>query len=172
MEKQDEGSRASPHRWALERGFPLLHEVFEIGIVIKGLNAFVELASSAVLFLFSVEKLRSIVDAISLGGGGSWLRRSWPLIFYRLERWIAPDTKAFFSWFFLSHGAIKAFIVVCLLCGWIWAYPLGITVFSVFIVYQVIQILGGHHSILYIVLTLMDIFVIFLTVNEWRHAKL
>jgi uncharacterized membrane protein len=158
--------------WAQGRGFPILHLVFELGIIIKGFNALVELISGSILLFFSLDKLRSIITLIAGEDKGSWLRRHWALIFYRLDHWLAPDTKVFFTWFFLSHGAVKAFIIVCLFFGWVWAYPLGIAVFSAFIVYQIIEIIGGHHSILYFVLTVLDIFVIFLTVNEWRHAKL
>jgi uncharacterized membrane protein len=157
--------------WALEKGFPLFHKIFQLGLILKGINAIVELGSSLLLFLFPLQKLRGIVAGISRLAGGPWLRREWPIIFYRLERWIAPDTKTFFSWFFLSHGAVKAFIVVCLFCGWRWAYPLGISVFSAFIAYQVFEIAKGQHSLLYLVLTILDIFVIYLTTNEWRHAN-
>jgi uncharacterized membrane protein len=164
--------RGTLRQWARGPGFPVLHKVFQIGIILKGFNALVELLSGAFLLMFSVERLRSIVHLVSSGQGGSWLRRLWPFSLYRLERWIAPDTKTFFTWFFLSHGAVKAFIIVCLLCGWIWAYPLGITVFSIFIVYQITEILVRHHPVLYFALSVIDAFVIALTVNEWRHAKL
>jgi uncharacterized membrane protein len=150
--------------------FRFLHDVFLASLAIKGLNALVELASSLILFLFSVQKLRSIVDYLARLGDVRWLHRYWPMIFYRLERWVAPDTKSFFSWFFLSHGAVKAFIVACLLCGWMWAYPLGISVFLCFIAYQIFEIARGQHSTLYIALTALDLFVICLTANEWRHA--
>ena len=133
---------------------PFFIKIFQIGIVIKGLNALVELVSGSILLMFSVDKMRSLIN------------------FFRLGQWIGLDTKTFFTWFFLSHGAVKAIIILCLLRGWVWAYPLGIAVFSAFIVYQSIEILGGHHSVLYLILTLLDILVIFLTVNEWNHAKL
>jgi uncharacterized membrane protein len=167
---QGSGSRPKAGPWWLGRGFPLLHAIFEIGIILKGVNAFVELVSGAILLAFSVERLRAIVDAVA-GGGNAWFRRYWAMIFYRLSQWIAPDTKAFFTWFFLSHGAVKAFIILCLFRGWIWAYPLGIGVFLAFIVYQVAEIVAGQHSTLYTVLTILDALVIALTVNEWRHAK-
>jgi uncharacterized membrane protein len=131
----------------------------------------VELASGSVLLVFSAERLRKLVDLVAGGLGSPWLRRHWASIFYRIGQGIAPDTKTFFTWFLLSHGAVKVFIIVCLLRGWIWAYPLGIAVFAAFIAYQVAQIAAAHHSALYVVLTALDCSVIYLTVNEWRHAR-
>ncbi|MDA8426510.1 MAG: DUF2127 domain-containing protein [Treponema sp.] len=158
--------------WATGRGFPLLHRVFQIGLVLKGFNALVELASGSVLLVFSVGKLRTLVDSVAGGLGSPWLRRHWASLFYRIGQGIAPDTRTFFTWFLLSHGAVKVFIIVCLLRGWIWAYPLGIAVFAAFIAYQIAQIAAAHHSALFVVLTVLDCLVIYLTANEWRHARL
>ena len=157
-------------RWAQGRGFPLLHRVFQLGIVLKGFNALAELISGTILLFSSIDRLREFISSLA-GARNSWLHSHWVVIFSRLEQSMDPGTKNFFTWFFLSHGAVKAFIIVCLLRGWSWAYPLGITVFSGFIVYQVFEIIGGHHSGLYIVLTALDVFVIFLTINEWRHSN-
>ncbi len=157
--------------WATGRGFPILHRIFQVGIVIKGMNAVAELASGCFLLFIPFERLKSSLNLIAGSVGGSWLRRNWALIVSRLDHMMAPDTKAFFTWFFLSHGAVKAFIIICLLRGWMWAYPLGIGVFLAFIAYQVVQIVGAHHSGLYLALTILDVFVVYLTVNEWRHAR-
>ena len=155
----------------LDRSYPALHRVFIIGIVLKAMNVLAELVISAILFTLPIDRLRGF--AVRLAGGArlEWFRSHNFINIGRIETWIAPDTKAFFSWFFLSHGAIKAVIIVCLIAGWVWAYPLGIAVFIGFVVYQIIEMTQRTHAVLYLFLTVIDIFVIGLTFNEWHHAR-
>ena len=155
----------------LERSFPVLHIVFLLGVLLKGINALTELASGSILLAFPLYKLRELAGSLAGMKGLEWFRQHGILDTVRIGQFIAPDTKAFFSWFFLSHGAVKTLIIICLLAGWIWAYPLGILVFFGFVIFQIVQISMGVHTTLYLILTLLDIFVITLTFNEWHHAK-
>ena len=155
----------------INRSFPILHKVFIVGIILKGINALTEFIISVFLFAFPIDKLRGFAVHLASARRLEWFRSHNVINLSRIESWIGPDTKAFFSWFFLSHGAIKAVIIVCLVAGWVWAYPLGIAVFSGFVVYQIVEMTHRTHAVLYFILTVLDIFVIVLTFNEWHHAK-
>ena len=155
----------------LDRSFPALHKVFVIGIILKGINAFMELCISVALFVFPLDNLRAFAVRLASARWLEWFRSHNIINIPRIENWIAPDMQTFFSWFFLSHGGIKAVIIICLIAGWAWAYPLGIAVFSGFVVYQIIEMTQQTHAILYLFLTILDVFVICLTFNEWHHAK-
>lgn len=157
---------------ALDRNYRYLHVIFLIGIILKGFNAMVELIFGSILTFTSIAGMKALVERLAGAIPFRWFNRSWLHLAGRLNHFIAPDTKAFFSWFFLSHGAVKVFIIICLLSGWMWAYPFGIAVFIAFIVFQVVEIAKGNHAAVYAVLTALDIFVILLTLNEWHHARL
>ncbi|HVH78741.1 MAG TPA: DUF2127 domain-containing protein, partial [Stellaceae bacterium] len=73
-------------------------------------------------------------------------------------------------WYLLSHGAVKLALVVALLCGMLWAYPVSIVVFTAFIVYQ-LCLFTLSHAIGLIVLTVFDLLVIWLIWLEYRAQR-
>jgi uncharacterized membrane protein len=164
-------TKNEPGAKLLDNSFPILHNIFIIGIVLKGLNSLTELSISAILFIFPLDSLRAEAVHLSSVKRLEWFRSHNIINISRIENFAAPDMKAFFSWFFLSHGAIKAIIIICLFARWVWAYPLGIVVFSGFVIYQIIEMIQQNNTLLYFVLTILDLFVIILTFNEWHHAK-
>ena len=78
--------------------------------------------------------------------------------------------KYFGMLFLLSHGVIKLFLIVALYKKKLWAYPTAMAVFSLFILYQMYRY-SFSHSFWLVVLSILDIFVIWLTVLEYRNLK-
>jgi len=144
------------------------HRVFLIGLVLKGLNALLELVAGTMLLVVPLEVLRGWTAAW-VGWLTSFAPPQWTP---RLAAFVAsmePGAVAFVAWYFLSHGVLKAFVIGCLVKGKRWAYPLGIVVFVAFGVYQTWEYFrtGG---VFYIVLDVLDLALIALTAMEWRHA--
>jgi uncharacterized membrane protein len=80
------------------------------------------------------------------------------------------STQYFTSIYLLSHGVIKAFLIVGLLREKLWYYPVTIVVFVSFIVYQLYRF-NHTHSIWLLLITLLDIIVIWLTWHEYRYLQ-
>ena len=78
--------------------------------------------------------------------------------------------QSFASAYLLSHGIVKLFIAVGLLQKKLWAYPTAIIVFALFIIYQMHRYLYTHSPFL-IMLTIFDLFVIYLTWHEYKILK-
>jgi uncharacterized membrane protein len=80
------------------------------------------------------------------------------------------------SWIFavfylLFHGVVNVFLAVNLLKNRIWAYPWAITVFSLFIIYQIFRYLHTH-SILLLAFTIFDIFIVFIiSLEYYKRSK-
>jgi uncharacterized membrane protein len=67
------------------------------------------------------------------------------------------------------HGAIKVFLVVALLQRRLWAYPVAIAIFALFIFYQLYRF-SLTNSIFLVILSIFDVLVIVLT--YWEYQKL
>ncbi len=69
--------------------------------------------------------------------------------------------KLFGSIYLLVHGAVKIFLVICLLRDKLWAFPAAIGVNVAFVIYQTYR-LGTHFSWTLLFLTALDALIIFL----------
>jgi len=75
------------------------------------------------------------------------------------------------SLYFLSHGLAKVVLVVALLFNKLWAYPAMISLLTLFIAYQLYRI-SYSYSLGLILLTVFDVFVIWLTWREYKKQKI
>ena len=76
----------------------------------------------------------------------------------------------FYAFYLLSHGLIKAVLVIGLLREKLWAYPASFAVFGAFIAYQLYRY-SFTHDIGLILLSIFDLFVIYLAVHEYRLLR-
>ena len=70
--------------------------------------------------------------------------------------------------YLLSHGLVKVFLVYQVLKDRLWAYKALIVVISLFVVYQIYR-MAVKFSVSMLLLTLFDLFVIYLTQKEYRR---
>ncbi|MGH9717916.1 MAG: DUF2127 domain-containing protein [Candidatus Acidiferrales bacterium] len=83
---------------------------------------------------------------------------------------LAHSKPVFASLFLLSHGIVKIVLAIALWMDDLWAYPLAIFVFGAFAVYQVYRYTHTH-SLALLVLTVLDIAIVWLTWEEYRVQK-
>ena len=131
-------------RAAFGRAFSI-HLVFQIGVILKGLNGLLELIGG-VLLLFGLSHNTA------------------------LARHLPPHDERFAAIFLLSHGVIKGLLVYGLLREKLWVFPWAIGVFAGFGVYQIYRYFVEPSGWL-IALTVLDVFVILLTWAEWRRVR-
>jgi hypothetical protein len=89
------------------------------------------------------------------GHNGDWNRRS---------------TQLFTSFYLLGHGVIKIVLIVGLLREKLGYYPAAIAVFVLFVMYQIYRYTFTH-SIWLLLITLLDIVVIWLTWHEYTYMR-
>ena len=147
-----------------------LHRLFEIGIIIKGVDGVLEILGG-VLFLFvSPRTLNSIViflTAHELSEDPHDLVARW--LRHAVEN-LSSDTKLFASVYLLIHGLIKVFLVAGLLRGKLWAYPTALGVLGTFILYQLYRFTHTH-SLALLAFTVFDIVIVFLVWREYRVQR-
>jgi uncharacterized membrane protein len=148
----------------------LLHWAFIGGIVLKGVDAVLQVLGGLSLFLISPRSLNrwmlSLIERELSEDPKDFLAGHLALW---AHDWSA-GSQLFAAFYLLSHGVMKLFIVAVLLKGKIWAYHTGIIFFFLFIIYQLYRY-SYTHSPWLIVLTAFDIALICLTWEEYRRVK-
>ena len=143
-----------------------IHELFEVGIVLKGLNALAQIVLGGLLLVFPnvAEVVRALVVNELVEDPDDFLATH----FQTLTSTISPQTQLFAALYLLSHGLIKIVLVAGLLRDKLWAYPASLAVLSLFIAYQVIKFLDNH-SVMLVLLTVFDLVVMWLIWHEYRR---
>lgn len=146
----------------------IIHTVFFWGIVLKALDGALEiLGGIALLFsgmlvhialvLIQNELIEDPHDFLA-----TYLQHTLPS-FLAQSGWFA-------SLYLFSHGIVKIVLVAGLLRNKLWAYPSAIVVFALFVAYQ-LYLYAFSHSLFLLVLTALDLVVIWLTWHEYRYFK-
>jgi uncharacterized membrane protein len=147
-----------------------IHQLFVVSVLAKGAHALVEIAGGLALYLVSTA---TIINAIN--------RWSYDELIEDRNDWVATHLldfaqhfsvaeHHFYAFYLLSHGVIKAVLVVGLLREKLWAYPASFAVFGAFIAYQIYRY-SYTNDIGLILLSIFDLFVIALAVHEYRLLR-
>lgn len=78
------------------------------------------------------------------------------------------DAFHFVALYLFAHGVVKLWLVIGLLRKKLWYYPVAMVVFGLFAVYQLYRYTFTHSSLL-VILTIVDLVVIWFTWHEYRY---
>jgi len=147
-----------------------LHRLFELGIIIKGIDGVLEILGGALFLFVNPRTLNRIVifltahelsedrhDVIAI-----WLRHA-------VEN-LSSDTKLFASVYLLIHGLIKVLLVAGLLRGMLWVFPTALGVLGAFILYQLYRFTHTH-SLALLAFTVIDSVIVFLVWREYKSRR-
>jgi uncharacterized membrane protein len=147
-----------------------VHQIFVASVLFKGVHALIEIAGGIALYFVSTA---TIVSAIKRWSYDELVEDKHDWIANHLldfSRHFSVAEHNFYAIYLLSHGLIKAALVVGLLREKLWAYPASFAVFGAFIAYQLYRYSFTHDFGL-ILLSIFDLFVIFLAVHEYRLLR-
>lgn len=151
-----------------QKGEQHIHQAFEVGVLLKGANALVELLLGIVLLVSTQlnDVLLALLQNELVEDPGDFLARHAD----QFTHYLTPQFQLYSALYLLSHGAVKLVLVWGLLRDKLWAYPASLAVLSLFILYQVIKILQNH-SVPLILLTLFDLIVMWLIWHEYKQLQ-
>lgn len=144
--------------------------LFRLSVLLKGLDAILEIAGAIALWLVSPGFIASAVHFLTQDEiaedphdlVANWLRHAAARFSFSSEHFMAI--------YLLAHGLIKIALVAALLRNRLWAYPVAIFVFTGFIAYQLYRFtLTGGLGLIF--LTLFDLFLIALIWLEYRAQR-
>jgi uncharacterized membrane protein len=146
-------------------------KAFEIGILLKGLDGFIEVIGGIFLLLINPDNVNRVVKAITKDELNT---NPHDLIANHIVHWAGQLTKTtllFGAIYLLAHGVSKLILVFEILRNHLWAYIGLIILTGAFIIYQSYEVIFSH-SISLILLTVFDIVVVYLTAKEYKKQKL
>jgi uncharacterized membrane protein len=147
-----------------------LDRVFEIGIVLKGLNGLLELVGGTLLLLVTPANINSVVRALTQQELSEDPRDFIASRLLHTADGLSGPGLLFGAVYLLVHGAVKVVLVLALLRNKPWAYPWMIAVLAAFIIYQTYQIIL-HPSPGLIALTVFDLVIVALTGREYQRQR-
>jgi len=150
-----------------------IHQVFELGVVLKGANAALECAGGLALALVNTDTIVSLIRRLAQD---ELIENPHDFIASHLMQFagnFSVSNRNFYAFYLFSHGIVKLCLVVGLLKNRLWAYPASLVVLSLFIVYQIYRF-SYTHSLGLIALTVFDLIVVGLIWHEYgvrRRAR-
>ncbi len=154
------------------RGGPhgLLHEAFEIGIFLKGIDGLLEIVSGGLLFLLTPTRVNQLIHLLTQHELSEDPKDLLANYLVSAAQHFSVSTQLFDAVYLLSHGIVKIALVTALWKRQLWAYPIAIVFFALFGAYQVYQYTHDH-AVSLILLTVLDLGVILLTWHEYRALR-
>lgn len=144
------------------------HRAFKLGILIKGLDGLLELFGGSALLLTSRP---AIQHAVALLTRQELIEDPHDVVanyLLHMAQHLSLGTRNFAGIYLLAHGLVKIAMVVGLLRGVRWSYPVAVVLMIAFIGYQGYRLFHQPSSLLWL-LTVIDVTVTALIVREWRH---
>jgi uncharacterized membrane protein len=162
--ERDEGQSRSGRRASL------IHLIFEIGVIAKGIDGALELIGGLLLVALSPAAI----------GGTIWYLVQGELkedptdlvanlLLHNTQTIIHTRVSA--SVFLIVHGVVKLGLVGGLVTNKLWSYPAAIMMFTGFSIYQAYQ-LTQQNSLFLGIATVLDLMVVLLVIVEYRHVRL
>jgi uncharacterized membrane protein len=148
----------------------LLHLIFKISILLKGLDGVLEMIGGFLLMVVSQIKLNELIILLTQH---ELIEDPHDLVanfLVNLAHDFSVSVIFFASLYLLSHGVVKVILVASLWRGKLWAYPTAIIFFFIFIIYQLYRYnITGAAWLIW--LTVFDFLVVLLTWWEYQHLK-
>lgn len=147
-----------------------LHAFFRVAILAKGIDGILETVGGAILLFVTRQDMRRFVRAILYH---ELLEDPNDPIATRIMKAVAHltvNTKTFAAAYLLAHGVVKLGLATAIWRYKLWAYPLAGIVLSLFAVYQLGRFIFTH-SIVLLLLTAVDIFVIAMLPREYKRLS-
>ena len=147
-----------------------IHQIFEISILLKGAHALIECVGGLLLAFIGTATITGFVKTLTqselIEDPNDFVAQH----LLGLSQTFTASTQHFYTFYLLSHGLVKVFLVAGLMRNKLWAYPASLVVLGLFMVYQLYRF-SYTHSVGLIVLTVFDIVVIALIWHEYRLIR-
>ena len=147
-----------------------IHQIFEVSILLKGAHALIECLSGLALALVGTSTIVALVKTFTQEELIEDPHDFVATHLLTLAQSFSVSSKNFYAFYLLSHGIVKAFLVMGLLKKKLWSYPASLIVLGLFIIYQLYRFFSTS-SLGLIVLTVFDLIIMVLIWHEYRLVR-
>jgi uncharacterized membrane protein len=151
-------------------GDKLLDRTFFVSLIVKLADGVLELVGGAVLLLMTPGQIQRAVAAVTRGELAEDPNDLVANLLVRYAGQLNVSLTVFGAWYLLVHGVVKVMLVAAVLRDHLWAYPWLIGFLVAFIGFQGYELVA-HFSWGLVLLTVFDVFIVYLTVREYRRHK-
>jgi uncharacterized membrane protein len=147
-----------------------VRRAFEVSLVLKGIFAVLEIVGGVLVYFVTQQFLLDLILAITKQ---ELIEDPHDLVTRYLIQFaqdFSVSSRLFTSFYLFSHGIVKLFLIAGLMRRKLSYYPAAILVFTLFIVYQLYRF-SFTHSIWLLLITLLDVAVIWLTWHEYKFIR-
>lgn len=148
----------------------LLDRTFEIGIILKGLDGIIEVAGALLISLVPAHTIMRFVAHLTARELAEDPNDFVAGHVLQYTNELVGRDRRFAALFLLSHGLIKIVLVIGLLRNLPWAYPFAFVTLGIFTAYQ-LWLIVTHPTVGIILLTIFDVFIVWLTWREYQKFK-
>ena len=136
-----------------------IYEIFEISILLKALNAIIEIVLAILIFFVTQDFINDIVTILTSREILEDPKDIFANYLIVSGNNFSTSSHLFVIAYLLIHGFIKLSLMIALYKNRLWAYPLSIIFFSTFIIYQIYRFAFTYSPWL-ILFTFFDILVV------------
>lgn len=154
----------------IKRYSGIFHKSFEVGILLKAIDGFLEIICGFLLFYFNPVRLDNIIVLLTQHELSEDPNDFIANHLINFSAGFSISSQHFGVIYLLTHGAVKLLLVYLMWKEKSWSYPLAVFFMILFIFYQIYRYTIDH-SVSMIVFTALDIVLIFLTLTEYRRVK-
>jgi len=148
----------------------IFHLSFEIALILKAINGVLEVIGGVLFLFLDPASLNRIVVILTQGELSEDPNDLIANTLLHMAQGFSISTQHFGVFYLISHGIIKLIIIMLLWKKKLWAYPLGVIVLVLFILYQLYRYFISP-SFFLIFLTVLDLILIMLTIIEYKRQK-
>lgn len=145
-----------------------LDRIFEIGIILKGLDGALEAVGGLLLLAVTPATIDRVMVRLTQHELSEDPRDFIARHLLRYSHGLTGSAVTFAAVYLLAHGIVKIVLVAALLRNQAWAYPWMIGFLLIFIGYQVYR-LALSPTFWLTALTVFDALIVWLTWREWRR---
>lgn len=147
-----------------------VHILFDISLIGKAVDGLLEVIGGIVLFFVNPEQINGMLRVLTQHELSEDRHDVLANLLLHSVQNLSADTKVFAALFLLWHGVVKIGLVWALFRKHLWAYPIAIVAFGLFLAYQVYRY-SHTHSVWLLALSILDLFVIVLTWLEYKRLR-
>ncbi|MCX6728644.1 MAG: DUF2127 domain-containing protein [Candidatus Saccharibacteria bacterium] len=149
----------------------LFEKSFVIGILFKGIDGLIELLLGFVFLFLSPEKLNNLVVFATHQELSSDPHDFLANLLINSSQHYTNGGRYFLVAYLWVHAAVKLIAVIGILRNKLWAYPFSLITLGIFTVYQLYEIIFVKVSFTMVLLTVFDVFIIWLIWREYGKIK-
>jgi uncharacterized membrane protein len=147
----------------------ILDKIFEGSIIIKGIEGALELTAALLLFIISPRMMQGFIQAITQKELVEDKHDFFANLLVNSTSGFSGGGRTFLIIYLGIHAAIKLIAVFGILRNKLWAYPFSLITLGILMIYQVYSIVFVKVSLGLVILTIFDVFVLWLI---WREYKI